>query len=292
MGTYLNPGNSGFSLIVQSDYVDKTGLIKTLNSIIGTTKNLTCVSRARRFGKTYAAQMLCAYYDKTCDSHDLFVEYDISKEKTYEKYLNKFHVISLDISSFVSEAQKKGISLREVPKEIEKAVIKDVKADYPDIETGDGLSDCLLKLVEKTDTKVVFVIDEWDAIIRETKNDAEAQKRYLSLLRGWFKNNNFTPKVVALAYMTGILPIKKDGSQSAISDFREYTMLEPGPFAEYVGFTEEEVRNLCDQNGKNFTDMKKWYDGYTVGECKSIYNPYSVMQALEPGKFKSYWKKT
>lgn len=92
--------------------------------------------------------------------------------------------------------------------------------------------------------------------------------------------------------MTGILPIKKDSSQSAISDFQEYSMLDPQDFAVYVGFTEEEVQKLCRLHGRNFTAMKKWYDGYTVGDRHSVYNPYSVMQALDTGKIKSYWKKT
>ena len=91
--------------------------------------------------------------------------------------------------------------------------------------------------------------------------------------------------------MTGILPIKKDGSQSAISDFEEYSMLEPGGFAKYVGFIENEVKAECEKLGRSFESMKRWYDGYTIGECKSVYNPYSVMQALVTGKYKSYWKK-
>ena len=129
-------------------------------------------------------------------------------------------------------------------------------------------------------------------MIREAEHDDNAQDSYLNLLRGWFKNNNFTPKAVAAAYMTGILPIKKDGSQSAISDFREYTMLNPGPFAEYVGFTDAEVKEECLNKGQSFEKMKKWYDGYTVGSEHSVYNPYSVMQALHSGKFSSYWQKT
>ncbi len=292
MGTYLNPGNSGFERIVSSDYVDKTGLISLINGTIGTTKSLTCISRPRRFGKSYAAKMLCAYYDKTCDSHDLFDRYEISGDESYEKHINKYHVINLDISGFISSAKSSEKPIRNVPKDIDKALLQEVRSVCPGLKEKNNLNECLLELVRNTQTKIVFIIDEWDSMIREAKDDPEAQEIYLNLLRGWFKNNNFTPEAVAAAYMTGILPIKKDGSQSAISDFQEYSVLEPLQFAKYVGFTEEEVRMQCEKRHKSFESMKKWYDGYTVGNCHSIYNPYSVMQALESGKYKSYWKKT
>ena len=292
MGTYLNPGNSGFAEILKSDYVDKTGLISIINSTIGTKKKLTCISRPRRFGKSYAAQMLCAYYDKTCDSHELFDGLRIAQDESYEKNINQYQVVNIDVTSFVSEAKKEGIPLQDVPARISAAVQNDVEIQYTDLENGLTLNDTLISLVQKTGKKIVFIIDEWDSMIRETSGDSVAQERYLNLLRGWFKNNNFTPTVVAAAYMTGILPIKKDGSQSAISDFEEYSVLEPGDFAGYVGFTENEVKNICEEKQNDFEKMKLWYDGYTVGEKHSIYNPYSVMHAAGSGKFKSYWKKT
>ncbi|MBR1598649.1 MAG: AAA family ATPase [Lachnospiraceae bacterium] len=292
MGTYLNPGNSGFAEILKSDYVDKTGLISIINSTIGTKKKLTCISRPRRFGKSYAAQMLCAYYDRTCDSHELFDKYEISNDESYDKHMNKYHVISLDITGFISNAKKKRIPLRDIPEKIDSALLSETQRIYPELDQITDLNECLLELVRKTGTKIIFVIDEWDSMIREAKEDEEAQDSYFNLLRGWFKNNNFTPEAVAAAYMTGILPIKKDGSQSAISDFIEYSVLEPEQFASYVGFTEDEVKRICKDRNQKFDEMKEWYDGYTVGEQHSVYNPYSVMKALSTGKYKSYWKKT
>lgn len=292
MGTYLNPGNNGFVRIVKNDYVDKTGLIAILNRTINTTKNLICISRPRRFGKSYAAQMLCAYYDNTCDSHELFDKYVISSDRSYEQNINQYNVISLDVTSFISEARQEGVSLHEIPTKISAAIRADVDQQYAGLASGSSLNETLVDLVRKTGKKIVFVIDEWDSMIRETSGDAEAQDRYLYLLRGWFKNNNFTPIVVAAAYMTGILPIKKDGSQSAISDFEEYSVLEPGEFAGFVGFTESEVKKICEEKNQDFDQMKLWYDGYTVGNQHSIYNPYSVMHAAGSGRFKSYWKKT
>ena len=129
-------------------------------------------------------------------------------------------------------------------------------------------------------------------MIREAKDDPQAQKSYLNLLRGWFKNSNFTPKAVAAAYMTGILPIKKDGSQSAISDFDEYSILNPGIFTEYTGFLEREVRDLCAEHDMDYQEVKDWYDGYDFSHGGALYNPYSVMNAIRNRKCRSYWGRT
>ena len=283
MGTYLNPGNSGFARIVKSDYVDKTGLIELINQTIGKTKNLTCISRPRRFGKSYAAQMLCAYYDKTCDSHELFSEYTIAEDKSYEKHINKYDVIYLDMTGIIGET-----SPDDIVAYIKRSVVNEICAQYSEVKIEEGFAPTLVNLVNNTNGKIVMIIDEWDAPIRE---NPEIQEEYLEFLRSLFKNSGTTSKIFAAAYMTGILPIKKDGSQSAISDFEEYSVLEPGEFAGFVGFTEDEVKKICEEKKKDFEKMKLWYDGYTFGEKHSIYNPYSVMHAVS-GKYKSYWKKT
>lgn len=295
MGMHLNPGNEAFAEIINGDYVDKTGLIDIVNGTINTLNKLTCISRPRRFGKSIAASMLVAYYDCSCDSHELFKDYEISKCESYEKHLNQYNVISLDITGFISEVKSnKAINkdVSDVPDMIREAIKKDIVRIYPDLQDITSLPECLKQYGEKSGRKFVFVIDEWDALIREAKEDGETQKRYLSFLRSLFKNRDFTPYVVAGCYMTGILPIKKDGTQSAISDFREYSVLKPGRFAKYTGFTEDDVRKLCEQNGLDFLMTKKWYDGYSIGKEKSIYNPYSVMQAVNMEEYCSYWKYT
>lgn len=291
MGTYLNPGNIGFQKILQSEYVDKTGLIALINKTIGTMEMLSCISRPRRFGKSYAAKMLCAYYDSSCDSHTLFDDKEIARSPGYHEHLNRYHVVNIDVTGFLSLAQRKGIPLKDVPNRIADAVRAELEELYPEC-ARDSLTDSLIRCVDKTGRSFIFIIDEWDALIREAKEDPEAQKRYLNLLREWFKNNNFTPQVVAAAYMTGILPIKKDGSQSAISDFIEYPILDPDGFAGFTGFTECEVRKLCDGNGMSFEDARAWYDGYDFPDVGAIYNPYSVMLAMRKKKFGSYWQKT
>ncbi|MBE6909555.1 MAG: AAA family ATPase [Ruminococcaceae bacterium] len=285
MGTYLNPGNSGFAEMLKSDYVDKTGLISIINSTIGTKKKLTCISRPRRFGKSYAAQMLCAYYDKTCDSHELFGKYTISKDSSYSKHINQYDVIYWDMTGIKPYTD----NFRTLVPFLIRGLTDEINRQYPPVIKKEDLSSTLVDAVEKAGNKIIIIIDEWDAPIRENPS---IQTEYLEFLRSLFKNSGTTSKIFAAAYMTGILPIKKDGSQSAISDFEEYSVLEPGDFAGYVGFTEEEVGTLCEEKQKDFEKMKLWYDGYTVGEKHSIYNPYSVMHAVSSGKFKSYWKKT
>ncbi len=293
MGVYINPGNSGFAEINDSDYVDKTGLIELINQTVEKKNKLTCISRPRRFGKSYAAKMLTAYYDCSCDSHHLFDDKKISKTRDYQEYLNRYNVIYLDITSFISEAKAQNQSLRDVPVMIQTAIKRDMAESGFDAIEEESLTEYLVRCVQKNaGRKFIFIIDEWDAMIREAKGNEAVQQSYLNLLRGWFKNANFTPKAVAAAYMTGILPIKKNGSQSAISDFREYSMIKPRKYGEFVGFTEAEVRGLCEEKGIDFGAMERWYDGYAFKDVGSIYNPNSVMQAIDNHDFDSYWTET
>ena len=292
MGIYLNPGNTEFSEITAGSYVDKTGLISLINATINKTNKLMCISRPRRFGKSFAAKMLCAYYDRTVDSGALFNKFEISSDPTYAGYKNAFNVIYLDIASFISDMKQPGVPMDDISQKISAAIRADVTDEYPALAETTILTECILKYVELSGRKIIFIIDEWDAVIREATGNEIIQKNYLNLLRSLFKNGNFTAKAVAAAYMTGILPIKKDGSQSAISDFREYTILNPSKFARYTGFTEDEVKKLCEQHHMDFDACKNWYDGYSFANEESIYNPYSVMMAMEMGSFGSYWKQT
>lgn len=291
MGNYINPGNSGFKRIINGDYVDKTGLIEIINARVDSPDGLVCVSRPRRFGKSYAADMLAAYYDCSCDSSPLFDHYNISASKDYGKYINCYNVIILDMAAIISEMKNQNILLEKLPLYISKKLLDELKEIWPSCREIDNLNSYLIEVVQNDNREFVFIIDEWDAVIREV-NDTAAQEQYLNFLRSWFKNRNFTPKVVAAAYMTGILPIKKDGSQSAVSDFKEFTILNPGSFTEYTGFTEEEVRKLCNENNMDFNLMKKWYDGYYYEGVGSIYNPYSVMETVKSGAYESHWQKT
>ena len=125
--------------------------------------------------------------------------------------------------------------------------------------------------------------------MRDRKATSDDQWEFLEFLRSLFKSSGTTDKIFAAAYMTGSLPVKKDGSQSAISEFEEYTLFSPGPFVPYIGFLEEEVKRLCEKYDMDFEQMKYWYDGYSFKKLHSVYNPNSVMKAIQKESFESYW---
>lgn len=287
MGIYLNPGNKGFQTILNGIYVDKTGLIDFVNRTINTPRKMTSFSRPRRFGKSFAAKMLCAYYDRSCDSRSLFEGLEISKKNSFDQHLNKYDVIYLDITRFISTA----ISVKDVVENIQKNVIEELKEEYPFYikEQENVLADALFAISHKTGNQFIVIIDEWDALFREAKNDETLQRGYVQLLRGLFKGGTATDETIAAAYMTGILPIKKYGTESALTDFQEFTMVAPDTLAPYVGFTEQEVLDLCDKNDLDFEEVKFWYDGYILDPVGSIYSPNSVMQAVERKAIRNYW---
>lgn len=285
MGTYLNPGNNGFAEILSEKYIDKTSLISVINSTIGTKRKLTCISRPRRFGKSYAAQMLCAYYDRSVDSGNLFKDLKIASAPSYAEHLNKYNVIYIDMTTVIGKVEPdKFVSF------LKKSITDELLADYPDIKPGADLDDTMLNVADQTDGKFIMIIYEWDAPIRELRE--KIVDDYLRLLRMLFKSSATTAKLFAAVYMTGILPIKKVKTQSALSDFEEYTMLSPGRFAPYVGFTEEEVRELCVEYDVDFIQMKRWYDGYELRRVGPVYNPNSVMKAISRDEFDSYWSQS
>ncbi|MBR5337930.1 MAG: AAA family ATPase [Lachnospiraceae bacterium] len=288
MGQYLNPGNELFRTIRNGDYVDKSGMISIINQSIDSPRRMICISRPRRFGKSFAAQMLSAYYDKTCDSTKLFEDLAISKDASFREHMNKYDIIYFDMASVMWDAGEPG----KISEYIERQVTKELIEAYPQIEKNESFSGTLLSAVQVTGNKIIMIVDEWDVIFRETKGNADAQNDYVKFLRGLFKNSGTSGKIFAAVYLTGILPIKKYGTQSAMSDFTEYSMLMPWKFAEYIGFTEEEVKDLCSRNGLSFEEMREWYDGYSFREIKSIYNPSSVMMAVQMGTLSSYWSRT
>lgn len=285
MGLFVNCGNGGFTSMRNSIYIDKSGLIGLVNRTIETEDRLTCISRPRRFGKSYAARMLNAYYDHSCDSHRLFDDLKIAHDDSYEKHLNRYHVIYVDMTGIYEATNH----YENISPYLNEKITRDLLEEYPNLKIQDSLPDTLLNAVNFIGTKFIMIIDEWDAPIRENPN---MEKEYLRFLRLLFKNSRLTSDIFAAVYMTGILPIRKDGSQSAISNFNEYTMLDSGEFSEFVGFTEDEVKEICIEYGISFSTMKWWYDGYMLSDVQSVYNPNSVIKAVKNGKFKSYWQKT
>lgn len=286
MGIYLNPKNDDFAGVIRSEiYVDKTGLIACTNRYLGTEQKFICVSRPRRFGKSMALKMLAAYYSCGCDSKELFAGRKIESSPTFEEHLNQYDVIFLNMQQFLIGA--KG---QDVTKYLEQEVLEELLEEYgtftkrPDI----GLADALRKIYAKTGKKFVFLIDEWDCVMRERQESEDLQKQYLDFLRNLLKDQSY----VALAYMTGILPVKKYGQHSALNMFWEYSMTDQGFFEEYTGFTEAEVKELCENYDMDFAEAGSWYDGYRLTRFRHIYNPKSVVEAMLRHRFSNYWTST
>ena len=289
MGLFVNPDNRAFQDAINAEiYVDKTGLLEVTNRFFSTPQKFICNSRPRRFGKSMAANMLAAYYSKGCDSHELFAGLVIEKNSDYEKYLNKFDVIHFDVQWCFKEAgsAEKTVSF------ITQTILSELRDIYGDIipEHVKKVSGALAYISAATGNKFVIIIDEWDVLIRDEAMNKAVQEEYIDFLRNLFKGIEPT-KFIALAYMTGILPIKKYKTQSALNNFLEYTMINPGPLASYVGFTKEEVTLLCQKYNIDFTELKRWYDGYLLGGYH-VYNPCAVINLIFQGNFQSYWTQT
>ena len=173
-----------------------------------------------------------------------------------------------------------------------KSILNELKVIYPMVITSDitTIPQALSNIREKTGNKFIVIIDEWDVIIRDEAAEEKVQEDYINFLRGMFKGVEPT-KYIQLAYITGILPIKKEKTQSALNNFDEFTMLSAGAFASYIGFTDDEVKALCKNYNKDFEKVKRWYDGYILEEYQ-VYNPKAVVSVLLKGSFKSYWSET
>lgn len=287
MGIYLNPDSSKFEEAVNSDiYIDKTGLLEYTNSVLHTMQKYICISRPRRFGKSIAASMLAAYYSRGCDTEALFAKFKIAKSGGFRKYLNQYDTIFVNMQEILSRSN----SILELIKRFKRLLIRELKNEYPDVDYFDekDLIECMQDVYSQRKKTFVIILDEWDCIFREFKEDKSAQEKYLDFLRDLLKDKSY----VHLAYMTGILPIKKYGTHSALNMFDEFSMIDPGPLAEYVGFTEAEVQNLCEQYHMDMTELKNWYDGYSFDHAQSIYSPRSVVSCMRYRKIGNYWNQT
>ena len=296
MGVYLNPNNQNFTAQIQTGtYIDKTMLIEQTNKRLNNADfKFICISRPRRFGKSIAEDMLAAYYSKGADSAELFAPYKIAKSETFSKYLNKYNVVKVDLNAMfsiwlgLSDEDKKGHSFISY---VTKLICKEFTNEFKDIDFGDttSLSLYIQTVYARTGQTFIIIIDEYDVLIRE-KVCEEEFKAYLGFLNSLFKNAELKP-AITLAYLTGILPIMKDKIQSKLNTFDQYNMLRIGPFAEFTGFTAEEVMGLCERYDRDFVECKSWYDGYDL-KGTEIYNPQAVIKAVLSGEFVSYWSAT
>ena len=298
MGTYVNPGNNSFLSAVRSDiYIDKTGMLEILNNNINKESRYFAVSRARRFGKSMAAGMIDAYYSCGCDSRELFAPYEIAKYPDFEEHLNKYNVLHFDTSTFLNAAKTPD----EVIPMMDNAIMDSLKEEFPFLSEEEyaNAAAAILKVYNKEGKQFIIIIDEWECIIRDAKDNEKLILDYLKYLRGFFKTEE-SKQFLALGYITGILPIKKIKGESALNNFWEYTMIAPGAFMSFFGFTETEIEELCMRYSQTIDNVRNWYDGYLMPvagdwddhEQMHIYNPSSVVEAFHRRKFGSYWKNT
>ena len=286
MGVYFNPKNKNFLKSIRSEiYVDKTGLISYTNRCLNTRDAYICVSRPRRFGKSMALEMLAAYYSCGCDSREMFAGFQIESDETFAEHLNKYDVIYLNMQQFLIEAEH-----GKVTEYLEQEVTEELSEEYGEVFKGRSLklAPALRKIYAATDRQFIFLVDEWDCVMRERQDSEELQKQYLDFLRNLLKDQPY----VALAYMTGILPVKKYGLHSALNMFTEFSMTDQRCLEEYTGFTEDEVKELCSRFDMDFEETGSWYDGYMFTRFQHIYNPKSVVEAMKCHKLSSYWTTT
>ena len=274
MGLFVNPDNSAFQKTLNSlIYVDKTKLIEYTNTVLNTDNAFICNSRPRRFGKSITANMLTAYYSKGCDSEAMFSTLEIAKSKDFRKYLNQYDVIRFDVQWCMMDAGSPDAAVRYINEHL----ISELRELYPeiplkDVKTAYGV---MSRINASTGRKFVVIIDEWDVLIRDEGSNEKIQKEYIDFLRGMFKGIMPT-SYIALAYITGILPIKKIRTESALNNFDEFTMMDASNMAPYIGFTQDEVKDLCRTYQVDFEKVKCWYDGYLLEE-EQIYNPRAVV---------------
>ena len=285
MGTYFNPSNESFTKDKNFKiYIDKTELLEFLNESICTPQNCISVSHARRFGKSHAAGMIDAYYSRGCDSYELFKDTKITTKDCFKKHLNKYNVIHLDVSS-VFDFHKEDLI-----EEIHKRISMEMREIYGEqLDYSNDLCLLINNIYKIEGIPFVIIIDEWDCVIRNSENEALVHK-YLQFLHSIFKSEE-SKTFLALGYITGILPIKKIEDESALNNFDEYTMVSSAPITQYYGFTENDVRYLCEKYDMDFETTKAWYNGYLI-DGMHMYNPNSVSRAMIKHKFDSYWRNT
>ena len=288
MGIYLNPNNENFkATLTRKIYVDKTMMISVINEFMSEDNKYICISRPRRFGKTIAGNMLSAYFSKGAESRALFAPYKIASDPSFERNLNRLNVIKIDMNSeYRIERDKENLLNNLTDK-----VLAEMKAQFPTVKINEkgAIAQALIDVYAALGEQFVIIIDEYDVLVRENVPQS-LFTQYLDFLNGLFKSDTVRP-AIALAYLTGILPVVRDRIQSKLNNFEEYTILDAGELAEFIGFTSDEVKDLCLQYDVAYEEMKRWYDGYSQHGLE-IYNPESVVKSIQRKAFENFWSKT
>ena len=289
MGTYINPNANRLEMSMGGKiYVDKSMILTVVNEKFRTEDRFMCVSRPRRFGKTMVGNLIATFYSRGCDARPLFEKLKIAGTPNWDERLNKLNVIKIDMNAFYGRYRDKGDIIAHITADIVEEMIKEfpsagIKPDF-------DLSKSIIKAYEATGIQFVIVIDEYDVMVRERVTAVEFDK-YLTFLNTLFKSDD-CGDAIALAYITGIMPIVRDRIQSKLNNFKEYTILNPRELAKYIGFTLDEVRDLCERFDMDYEECLRWYDGYHIAPKVSVCNSNSVCEAMKTGVFDDYWTQT
>lgn len=283
MGNCLDPSNQLFREAVGNEiYVDKSLLIQQIEYLRQKVNKYICVTRPECFGKSTDANMLVAYYSCGCDSHDLFDSLEISKTAMYEEQLNKHHVIWLNMQSFLSDVH----SVDEMIQILTFKIMNELKTKYRIAFFDENdLPFSLEDIYAETGSRFVFIIDEWDCVYRDCRQNWEDWKKYSDYLTVVLKDKPY----VEFVYMTGILPIRKYKTHGSLNMFNEMTMIHSGSLSAYMGFTNDEVKELCDRYDVEYSLMEQWYGGYYMTADCSVFSSGCVVPALSNRKYANDW---
>lgn len=288
MGFYLNSKEclENFTKTTRENYfVDKSALISELFASLNIDNRFICITRPRRFGKSVAANMIASFFGKT-NSSELFSHLTVSKSSGYKEHLNNHNVVFIDFSQN-TETTYESFMLK-----IHSNLFADLFAAFglpPD--QNENILSYIRRIHLELGEKFIFVFDEWDAPFRFKFMSESDKQSYIDFLHVLLKGQPY----VELAYMTGILPIRKYSSISDLNMFLDYSLTTQERYSSYFGFTENEVDDLFIKYQKNHTtafsreDLRYWYDGYTTSEGNHIYNPRSVVLAFSNEKLANYW---
>lgn len=273
-------------------FVDKSLFIERISQNIRTSSKYICITRPRRFGKTMNANMLAAYYTKGLDSSSLFSDLKIAqtsvdskgdlKKPFYPTHLNHYNVIKIDFSQMPDPCRSYEAYISYIKEHLAEDILSAYGISY-------RVNMPMSELLNATGDSFIFILDEWDAIFHRCFVTKQDKEDFLEFLRDLLKDKAY----VELAYMTGVLPIAKYSSGSAINMFREDHAMKNGKYEEFFGFTEQEVKALCEeQQTVPYAELKQWYDGYRMKNGASLFNPRSVAYALMDGECQNYWTET
>ncbi len=291
MGRFVNPQGTEFEKVLQCGlFVDKTELIAYVNAVMNSPWRFVCVTRPHGFGKTAAAEMLTAFYSKGADSRAVFEKLKAArtpgdrfflKAPPFDQYLNRCNVIRWSMADFAA-----GGDIEKTMARLQSVLVSELQCEFPraPATSASTLAEVICAVTAATGERFYLIIDEWDWLFRKAPDDEPLQKQWLDFLRGLFKGTR-TAGCLCGAFLTGILPLKKGGTSSSLADFTESTMVNPGELAAQLGFTTDEVRNVCRASGADFSAMQRWFGGSLRDGAKSVFNPRAVLQAAVSRQF-------